>query len=621
MASRACGADAARSPSQPPHLLVLMVDEMDGRVLDPASHLYAPQHMPNLRSLAARGANFVAAYSNSPQCTPSRASMFTGRRTDQIGVYNNGLGIVNVTKLGEADANCVKWLGQARCEHFAQQQRVSSTFEDALRDAGYNTTLYGKMHIGAGFGGLGQNHDGWTYATPFGGQWQAVTRAADIPRMTKDELSSIIGAQNQSQHPGTANDYTTTQDCVALLRSLPADAPPQLIYCSILLPHPAYVSNSTYIQSLNLTAIDVPDWPAQSGLHPNDAHVVLSKGFWDAADKLPVPARVNFLQVYFGMCAEADRLLGEVLDEATRLGDDAFTMFVGDHGDMALEHQQAQKNTQYEGSARVPTLLAGPGIAAGQVIDAPVSLLDVYPTLLTLAGVPVPDTLAGYSLTDLAGGPAASTVAEPPTTDWQGQPEKTAAPSTLAAGASVLRSRPDYVVSQYHSIHAVTGTYMVRQGEHKLILFAPLGVRNHTRDALLQNAIAAGAITEAELVNSAATVGDEEPPQHPDAAPTQWPPQLFHLPSDPHEFTNIAAQNPQLVASMTQLLKDDLGDYIAVDQAAKAQDLDLFLHTWYTQHVGSGGSGCVKALKETAVAGFEPQDAALVEAWAGVKCK
>ncbi len=78
------GADVATTTtSLPPHIVFLMCDEMDGRVLDPASPLYGLQHMPNLRALAARGVQFARAYANSPQCVPSRSSMLSGRRASQ----------------------------------------------------------------------------------------------------------------------------------------------------------------------------------------------------------------------------------------------------------------------------------------------------------------------------------------------------------------------------------------------------------------------------------------------------------------------------------------------------------------------------------------------------------
>ena len=69
-------------PEQP-NILFLMCDSMDGRVLDPTSPVSDRLEMPHLRALASTGVNFLNTYAASPQCVPSRAAMFTGRRTDQ----------------------------------------------------------------------------------------------------------------------------------------------------------------------------------------------------------------------------------------------------------------------------------------------------------------------------------------------------------------------------------------------------------------------------------------------------------------------------------------------------------------------------------------------------------
>lgn len=71
-------------PNGRPNILFLMCDSMDGRVLDPTSDVSQKLEMPNLRKLAAEGVNFIRTYAASPQCVPSRATMFAGRRIDRI---------------------------------------------------------------------------------------------------------------------------------------------------------------------------------------------------------------------------------------------------------------------------------------------------------------------------------------------------------------------------------------------------------------------------------------------------------------------------------------------------------------------------------------------------------
>ena len=72
-----------------PNILFLMCDSMDGRIVDPTSPVSARSATPTFDSLAKAGVNFVRTYAASPQCVPSRTTMLTGRRTDQIRAFSN----------------------------------------------------------------------------------------------------------------------------------------------------------------------------------------------------------------------------------------------------------------------------------------------------------------------------------------------------------------------------------------------------------------------------------------------------------------------------------------------------------------------------------------------------
>jgi arylsulfatase K len=148
------------------------------------------------------------------------------------------------------------------------------------------------------------------------------------------------------------------------------------------------------------------------------------------------------------MIAELDAMVGALLDAVDRLGlaDSTYVWYLSDHGEMNMEHRQHLKNALYEPSARVPMIVAGPGVERGHVVDDLVSLVDVYPTLLEMAGLDVPTGtggaagLSGHSL----------------------MPE-------LAGGANA--DRPDWVLSEYHSNFQNTSSYMLRQGDLKYIAY------------------------------------------------------------------------------------------------------------------------------------------------------
>ena len=160
--------EGSAAGARKPHVLFLMVDQMDGRVLDDSSPLHAIPHMPNLRRLKSQGASFVNTYVTSPQCVPSRTTMAVGLRNHQIKVWDNSRGIVAVdgdpTKL---DHVCVSTYGAETCAQWAKEQKAPPTFVDELHRNGVNITLFGKLHIGAGLDRY--SPPGETNAFPFWG--------------------------------------------------------------------------------------------------------------------------------------------------------------------------------------------------------------------------------------------------------------------------------------------------------------------------------------------------------------------------------------------------------------------------------------------------------------------
>ena len=120
-----------------PNVLMLSSDSMDGRVLDPEQHMGRAVPMPHLRALAARGANFVSAYSHSPVCGPSRASALTSRFVSDIGVYNNYQEIAACPSCAHGvDPACVKWYGLEQCAAWAARFPVPLDLFSAFAGAG-----------------------------------------------------------------------------------------------------------------------------------------------------------------------------------------------------------------------------------------------------------------------------------------------------------------------------------------------------------------------------------------------------------------------------------------------------------------------------------------------------
>ena len=158
-------------PAQKPNLLFLQCDEMDGRVLDPTHPLSKVTKMPHLEALAARGVNFIRAYTVNPLCAPSRASTFPGRYASSIRAFSNVKSLTaTVGSPDEPDPICADIIGckstalrllpkpqRSVCtdgpEWCVEQGRLSNvsatgTINTALEAAGYRVHLYGKTLAG-----------------------------------------------------------------------------------------------------------------------------------------------------------------------------------------------------------------------------------------------------------------------------------------------------------------------------------------------------------------------------------------------------------------------------------------------------------------------------------------
>ena len=231
-------------------------------------------------------------------------------------------------------------------------------------------------------------------------------------------------------------DWTQVDAAVSFLRDRSQDDPPFLIYPSTNVPHPPFRATATYLNLIDRDKVSLPPYEAE--LHPVMDYMSVTKNtHGEFSDEEILAIRRH----YFAMVAETDAMLGELLDvlEATGQLDDTYVIFSSDHGEMNMEHRQTLKNALYEASARVPLIVSGPGIRHGVISDDLVSLIDLFPTLLEMAGKPVPDDVDGVSILPICRGEASS--------------------------------RPSYVFAEYHSNFANTGIAMWREGPWKYVRY------------------------------------------------------------------------------------------------------------------------------------------------------
>ncbi len=384
------------------NILMIHMESWDGRMLGcQGLHPAMKDATPNIDALAQRGTRFANAYCTNPICCPSRANMLSGTYTHECESWNNFKGL-----------ETGMW---TYCRGLRQTHDVKL---------------------------LGKHED---YLT---GHHSVMNRVADMleplntagrPVMDCDPAQDIHVAANR-QPRCHARDWQMFDEAAAFLRhkakSTGDDARPFFLCLNPGLVHAAFHTNEYWLDRIPAKLIDVP--PVDETNHPANRYQQMAKGWRNGFDDDTV-RRVR--RIYFAMCAEADAMVGELLSrlDAGGLADNTTVIFSGDHGELAMEHQQYYKMSHFEGSARVPLIMAGPGIKAGQTIETPVSLVDMAPTICELAEMPQRECFSGESLMPLARGE----------TD---------------------QSR-GWALSMYCGVTANTISYMLRRGDDKLIVY------------------------------------------------------------------------------------------------------------------------------------------------------
>ena len=367
-----------------PNILIVMVDQLAGTFFPdgPADFL----HAPHLKALAARSARFANNYTASPLCAPGRAAFMSGQLPSRTGVYDNA----------------------------AEFASSIPTFAHHLRAAGYHTVLSGKMH----FVGPDQLH-GFEerlttdiYPADFG--WTPDYRKpGERIDWWYHNLGSVTGAgtaeiSNQMEYDDEVA-FLATQKLYDFARvSDQAEHRPWCLTVSFTHPHDPYVARRQYWDLYeNCPALD-----PEVGFIPADQQDPHSQRLYLASDYASFDITREQVRRsrrgYFANISYIDDKVGQLLSvlERTHMLDDTVILFCSDHGDMLGERGLWFKMCFYEGSARVPLMVAGKSLPSG-LIEAPTSNLDILPTLCDLAGIDLSDIAPwtdGQSLLPLAQG-------------------------------------------------------------------------------------------------------------------------------------------------------------------------------------------------------------------------
>jgi choline-sulfatase len=371
-----------------PNILILMVDQLTGTLFPdgPAPFL----HTPNLRALAARSARFANTYTASPLCAPARASFMSGQLPSRTRVYDNA----------------------------AEFSSDIPTYAHHLRRAGYQTSLSGKMH----FVGPDQMH-GFEerlttdiYPADFG--WTPDYRKpGERIDWWYHNLGSVTGAgvaeiTNQLEY----DDDVAFQACQKLYDlSRGADPRPCRPWCltvSLSHPHDPFVARRKYWDLYEGASACTP--PAQVAYADMDPH---AQRLMDASDWRGMSVTDDHIrrarQGYFANISYVDDKIGEILAVLNATRQEAIIVFTSDHGEMLGERGLWFKMNFFDGAARVPLMIAAPGMATG-LVPTPVSTIDLMPTLCDIAGISMAEVAPwtdGETLVPVAAGAARGPVA------------------------------------------------------------------------------------------------------------------------------------------------------------------------------------------------------------------
>lgn len=390
-----------------------MSDAFDGRLtFDPGSKVVQLPYTNYVREL---GSNFLNAYTNSPICCPSRAAMWSGQFVHLTQSWNNYKCL---------DANTTTWM-------------------DLLERNGYLTKMMGKLDFISGSHSVSNRVEAWTRDVRF------------LLRQEGRPVTQLVG--NMSTVRIMQKDWQTTDKAAQWIHQTAASSrQPFALYLGLNLPHPYRTDNlgptaggSTFrtspywLSKVSSQLISIPKWLPMAAMHPVDYFSTFTK---NCSGPFTVEEVKSIRAFYYAMCAEADAMLGEVISALREAGllNNTVVIFTADHGELAMEHRQFYKMSMFEGSSHVPLLIMGPGLISGLQVNQLVSLVDLYPTVLDIAGVSPVGNLSGHSLL----------------------------PLVSTSRAFTKKQHPDWVLSEYHGCNVNASTYMIRSGRWKYITYA-----------------------------------------------------------------------------------------------------------------------------------------------------
>jgi iduronate 2-sulfatase len=363
---------ASAAESARPNVLFIAVDDLRASL---GCYGDAVAITPSIDALAARGTRFDAAYCQQAVCSPSRTSLLTGRRPDTARVWD-------------------------LTTHFRSTLPGAVTLPQYFKQHGYRTAAIGKIF-----------HDGGVMDDA--ASWSVPPQLDDVPKRDdyRDEVNRRGGPAGkaapfefENAADGDYPDGRLADLAIAeIARRAAAPTEPFFLALGLRKPHLPFTAPRKYWDLYAGREIPPPRVPQApigapaAALH--DSAELRGYAGMAALGELD-PARIAELRrAYYAAVSFTDAQIGRVLAALAAAGLDRNTIvvFFSDHGVHLGEHGLWVKTTNYEADTRVPLIIARPG-QTGAATAALSELLDVYPTLVDLCGLPAAPAVEGRSL-------------------------------------------------------------------------------------------------------------------------------------------------------------------------------------------------------------------------------
>lgn len=332
---------------------------------------------PHLNYLAAMGVNYTNCYAACPICVPSRTTIMTGRQGYESGVISNA----------------------AHTAFMSRCTRERTTLPAVLTDQGYQTCAKGKMHFepARAHYGFEEMRLPLDYMRQYDKKQDAARpKAHGIGECEMEPVISTVDVKDSitTWIADEAIDFLETRD----------ETRPFFLWTSFTKPHPPFDPCRDFWDLYDNIPLPPPvtgDWSETAEETP--------QGFLAGAYEntnmhlLGKEQRMAAKRAYYACITQVDYQLGRIFGalREQNLFENTWVIFTSDHGEMLGDHHMSQKNLFFEGSAHVPLLIMPPqgrNLPHNYTVDAPTDLADIYPTILSMAGVSCPIPVTGQNL-------------------------------------------------------------------------------------------------------------------------------------------------------------------------------------------------------------------------------